>query len=1087
MNKKRSLLFLLSVTYVGSIVGYSAWVHDYNYSYSQSNKVQSIPVAYIVGKESVKYTTIEKALDVAKNGDIVCVIPPTNDNYHSSSNNITPDKVTYEITRDCEIKEGVTLVLPTDKSSFSNVTNASTLNTYLDSLAIDSRDKGGNYGLEANSNESKYLRVTVKIRDGVTLKNNGNLVISGYLGGGNNNSGMVGQTTHSYSQIILGSRAKIQQNNTNSNLYCYGYIREETNNNLSSIEILNGNLYLPLIIFDYRGFPFSYSLTNGALSNNHCSPFNQFGVKNIEAKTTLAYSSKTYGVSNLYLNYSSMGVDKNFNNVIGLVGNTSSFFIQFNDPTFSSLMTRIDKASNLFSMDIYGGCILNNINLELRATSTLTVNLSTTDSFLPISYRHRISLNCAAGQNTSKYDLTKQRIKLLPEATLSINENCNVTSTEFIVYTAFFDGTLGNGKNISNAYNGVKYPLKKGATMIVSDNSSLSATSLGGQIYCDNSNNISYSANTVISKEAWNIKTGSGLNPWLTDNYLEIREKLNISPCSYLNKQKLFCGVNTFASTNSYLPNYIIQINDGETIVSIDTFQKVVFLDTITNYSLDFVSNIYKVLHNTTYYEKNEIIPYSDTNSIMCAINSDIAISNNNNGINEFNAQSVSISCTTPLIDGNIPLYPGSSIQLEATIIDFDKVYDKKITWTSSDTSIATIDQTGKVTGVSLGEVTFTATCDGVSGSFTANVISSVEIIPITKITITESKGKSVELDTTVSTSKSIKLNETSQYSNNTDVTFTLSLNEGAKWSSIEWEFRPSQKGRQYLTDKTLESETVSNTESVTIHVVSGSGKDDDAFTLNCSVVDLSNGKTYKINMTLYHKADMCFEMGTLITTNKGPIPVEKLSSTDLIKSFNHETGCYEFKPIAALINHGEKIYKVIQLIFSDKSTIGFITCHGLFDLNLNKYVNIDEKNVFSFIGHRFAKSLGLNKKIIILLDAKIVQKRTSSYTVLSSQNINCEANGILNITSVLKGIYNIFDYDENQLFDSEKMAKDITKHGLLSYADCSKIIDRKKYNDLGFKYFKISIEKGILTKEDLQYYIEWFFSCIANGEAEIY
>ena len=1087
MKKRKSAVLLLSLTCAATTLGYGSWVVNYYYNFVQTNKVQDVPVAYIVGKEDIKYTTIEKALEVAQSGNIVCVIPPTLSNYHSANNNIVPDKVTYEISRDCEIKPGVSLVIPTDKDTFSSVSDSKSLNTFINSMSNDSRGNGGNYALEATSNEKYYLRVTIKIKKNVKLTNNGNLIVSGYLGGGNNAGGMVGQTTHSYSQIILEENASILQKNSNANLYCYGYIKEEINDNSSVIDLQLGNLYIPLIIYDYKGFPFSYSLTNGALSTEHCSPFNQFGVKNIEVKTKLSYESKTYGISNLYLSYQSMNVEKIFNNKINLVGNDTSFFIYLNNSEFSSIVTKIDKNTNNFSLDIFGGCMLNNINLKLQATSSLKVDLSTTDSFLPITYRQHISLNCALGQELASYDFTKQRIKLLPASSLTINSKCNVSASDFAIYTAFYDGTLGNGNNIANGYNSYKYPIKKGATMCVNSGSKFAANSLGGQIYCDDASLIKCSNNTVISKEPWNIKTGSSLNPWLTDDYLEIREKLNISPIGYLEKQKLFCGFNTFTKTNGFLPKINVILNDGSIIESVDAYQRVIFLDNISNYSVDFVNNIYKVLFNNSYYKKNQIINYSEANSILCSINSDLSISNNNNGINEFNVQSVEITCTTPLIDGNVPLYPGSTIQLEANIIDINKVYDKEITWESSDNNIATIDKNGTVTGIALGDVIFSATCDGVTGFYEAKVINSVELIPITTIRISDNKGNSASLDTTTSNSISVSLNKTTQYSNKTNVTFTISLNEGANWSSIEWYFRASAKGRQYLTDNTLAEEYAYNEESVTVHVVSGSGKDDDAFTLNCSITDLSNGKTYKINMTLYHKADGCFESGTLITTKRGLVKVEDLKQNDLIKSYNHKIGTYEYKPIAALIDHGEKIYKVINLDFSDGSNIGFITCHGLFDLDENKYVDINENNYLNYIGHRFAKGLGSEYEEIVLVNASIIEKITNSYTVLSSENINCEANGILNITSVLVGIYNIFDYDKNHNFDITLMKQDIERYGLYTYDDFKDRIDEKKFYDLGFKYFKVAIGKGILTDKILQFYIDWFHECIKNGEAIIY
>lgn len=132
---KRSLLLVLSCASLVSTIGYASWILSSQKEYSINNRdTQSKPVAYIVGKEKIKYTSIEKALDVAQSGDIVCVIPPSKPNYNDNTNKNLPDQVTYKISRDCEIKPGVTLFIPTDSSSEKEVTDSSSLNSYIESM-----------------------------------------------------------------------------------------------------------------------------------------------------------------------------------------------------------------------------------------------------------------------------------------------------------------------------------------------------------------------------------------------------------------------------------------------------------------------------------------------------------------------------------------------------------------------------------------------------------------------------------------------------------------------------------------------------------------------------------------------------------------------------------------------------------------------------------------------------------------------------------------------------------------------------------------------------------------------------------------
>jgi len=66
----------------------------------------------------------------------------------------------------------------------------------------------------------------------------------------------------------------------------------------------------------------------------------------------------------------------------------------------------------------------------------------------------------------------------------------------------------------------------------------------------------------------------------------------------------------------------------------------------------------------------------------------------------------------------------GAALTLTATPYDQNDaaLSGKTVTWVSSDTTIATVDSSGIITGVAAGTVTITATIDGVSASATVTV-----------------------------------------------------------------------------------------------------------------------------------------------------------------------------------------------------------------------------------------------------------------------------------------------------------------------------------------------------------------------------
>lgn len=90
---------------------------------------------------------------------------------------------------------------------------------------------------------------------------------------------------------------------------------------------------------------------------------------------------------------------------------------------------------------------------------------------------------------------------------------------------------------------------------------------------------------------------------------------------------------------------------------------------------------------------------------------------------------------TSVNIAGNTSVYVGENINLDAEISPSD-ASNKTITWTTSDKAKATVDSTGKVTGVSAGTVTITATAsNGVKD--THKITIKEKSIPVEKISIT--------------------------------------------------------------------------------------------------------------------------------------------------------------------------------------------------------------------------------------------------------------------------------------------------------------------------------------------------------------
>ena len=1073
---KQTALLVLSCASLVATIGYSSWIVQSHQEYVLKNLDNtSKPVAYIVGNDEIKYTSIEKALDVAKSGDIVCVIPPSKPNYNDSTNKNLPDQVTYKISRDCEIKSGVTLFVPTDKASKEEVTDASSLDTYIENMKKSQRDQGNSgYDSFAENSSNKFLRVTLEIEDGKTLTNNGTLVISGYLSGGTSGAGNVGQTSHSYSRILLEGNAKIKQSSDSATTYCFGFIEEANSDSSASFLVENGKLYLPLIVNDYRGFYYSYSMTGGAIDKQRCSPFNVIQTRNITCQTKISYSASVYALINVYVKYSE--VDETIPITKNLIGNTSGFIVQ---PTNKDgyIVSKYNRSSDSLSLDFYGGFNLSYLDLTLSVKGQ-DLTLSTQNAYFPLSYKMHVGLYALPSQEKCTYDVSKQRIKVLTGSKLIVGKNASLEGQELIAYSSFLDGNNGNGQGIKNSGRNA-YPIKEGAIVKVLNGGKLDFNSLAGTIYCDDSSAITKQNDTITSKEPWNFGTNTATipnPPWIIQEYLELREKLSLVPLTYENKKKICAGLNVFSSTSAYSPSYNVVIDNGSLTENVSAYQRVIFLDEIADYKIEFVSNLYKVFYGNKLYEKNSSVSYSGTTSMVAATSSNTSISNSNQGVNEFDVQSVSISGPSHSCD------IGTVLQLTGTINDLDKSYNKNYKWSSSNQAVATVNNEGLVTGVSEGETTISLTCDGITGTFDVKVAQpAVAVEKIASVTIKCQNG--------TASGGTFK-------DGNYKFTATI-LSESGKQlglddiTSINWVINnPNGGDRAYIGDKSTHEKEGSLEVAITLAggaTASNIGPaDPDDVTLKCVVVGKAQGNTVTQVFDIVNNNGCLLPTALVLMSDGSYKQAGSIHTGDMVMSFDHETGkvCANLVIGNDDINKPAKLYDVVHLKFSNGKETDFIYEHGYFDITLNKYVYLHETDFGKFIGHEFVfLDDKLNVRKAKLVKGSINKIFTKLAAPATANHLNLIVDDMLSMEGGLSGLFNIFDYDPATLaFDKEKMNADIKKYGLLSYKDFERFFPKEIYDLLPCKYLGVSIGKGLITWDIFEgYVIKWKAQLLEN------
>ena len=221
-----------------------------------------------------------------------------------------------------------------------------------------------------------------------------------------------------------------------------------------------------------------------------------------------------------------------------------------------------------------------------------------------------------------------------------------------------------------------------------------------------------------------------------------------------------------------------------------------------------------------------------------------------------------------------------------------------------------------------------------------------------------------------------------------------------------------------------------------------------------------------------------CVIEGTLITLADGTkLPVENIMPGDLLIVFNHETGKYEIAEVLFNDSEESSTYTFINLEFSNGSKVKVAYEHGFFDLDLMKYVYIDEYNYMEFVGHEFVASTYVDGEIVqtrVILDkAYLTYEYARIYSPVTKYHLNYLTEDILSMPGGISGLFNIFEYDESLQYNEELMEKDIEEYGLLTYEDFADLVTYEVYCSFPAQYFSVAIGKGLLTWDYVQYLIE--------------
>ena len=255
------------------------------------------------------------------------------------------------------------------------------------------------------------------------------------------------------------------------------------------------------------------------------------------------------------------------------------------------------------------------------------------------------------------------------------------------------------------------------------------------------------------------------------------------------------------------------------------------------------------------------------------------------------------------------------------------------------------------------------------------------------------------------------------------------------------------------------------------VEELSGNTKDSNSKVWSCTI-NLTEGSVYWFyadsNPDPDEGGDSCLAAGTLITLADGSKKaVEDLRKGDLVMSFDHLTGQITYREVIIVVKTSADLYYKNTFVFSDGTELVTINEHGIFDLDLNKYVNIDHLNYEEYIGHRFVSvDTNGNLGIKTLVDVTTVCESGYKYDIVTNGTLNYVAEDTLSVTHVLVDIINTFDFGDNLMYDQEKMMADIETYGLYTYDEWEEYCDVSVFDEYNIPVMHIGVCKGLYTKE---------------------
>lgn len=221
------------------------------------------------------------------------------------------------------------------------------------------------------------------------------------------------------------------------------------------------------------------------------------------------------------------------------------------------------------------------------------------------------------------------------------------------------------------------------------------------------------------------------------------------------------------------------------------------------------------------------------------------------------------------------------------------------------------------------------------------------------------------------------------------------------------------------------------------------------------------NKVTGDIHIVASAESNQCLVEGTPILLADGTVKnIEDVNYDDLLLVYDHENGGFTYEyPI--WIEKGKKANNYQKITFSDGSVLKTFGTHGIFSADLNRYVNVLNRDEFHVGSNVYRFDSTGDRKVVRVTNIEDVDEDIYYYYIASTRYYNVFADGFLT-NNGLEFTSFLYSFDDDLRWGEER-DNFLAQKDLFNYDDWKNVFPEYLFKGLRMEEAKYIYNHGLL------------------------